>query len=1023
MNGRYDFSEGIEFGATAVAECNEGYQLVGQSNKHRYCQDSGWSGRDPVCQVVQCQEPPGIENGKLEEEPYDSYEYGQAVTYVCNRGFILVGSATISCSSNGEFQDPPKCLREGCDKPTIPNAVRIEGRMPPYRSRSSLRYQCDMGYRMNGSDYIICEVNKWVPSPPQCIEITCGTPDVLNGQITGEKALSYRYNSRVQYSCNTGYRSVGDSHLVCKENGWNPPPPQCKAIQCPEPHRVENGHHDEPSQETYRYGQVLTYSCMQGFKLEGTSTITCSDDETFRPSPPQCLAIRCPEPHHVENGQHDQPSQETYRYGQVLTYSCMQGFKLEGTSKITCSDDETFHPSPPQCLEITCGTPDVLNGTITGEKALSYRYNSRVQYSCNTGYRSVGDSHLVCKENGWNPPPPQCKAIQCPKPHRVENGHHDEPSQETYRYGQVLTYSCLQGFKLKGTSAITCSDDETFRPSPPQCLAIRCPEPHRVENGKHDQPSQETYIYGQVLTYSCMQGFKLEGPSKITCSDDETFHPSPPQCVEITCGTPDVLNGQITGEKALSYRYNSRVQYSCNTGYRSVGDSHLVCKENGWNPPPPQCKEVICGTPDVPNGQITDEKALPYRYNSRVPYSCNTGYRSVGDSHLVCTENGWNQPSPQCIMIKCQRPDIYVGTLEPIQESYDYAQKVKYHCKVLFYSRVSNMLCSADGTFNPPPNCVGHYGILMSVVLLLLVILIVAVCVLLKMKKLYQHWPLFGQCLSSWYKVVLRDRTCRDQMLTSAQCDKPNVGDNRVLTAESNKPTYSEGDTATFQCSVGYQPVDSLASKSVTCSGNKWTELKLQCRKKRCGPLPEISNGGYVYSPEGDDGVLFGATATAQCNPGYQLAGQADRAVRYCRDAGWDGRAHSCEAVQCPAPPQIANGDIDEPREDQYDYGRAVSYKCNKHFTLFGNKTLSCSKDGTFQPNPPECIEVSCKPPTVANGIQISGRAPYGYKSFIEFKCNPDFKMVGSGYLVCERNEWNLPPPICTDGDNVTVKS
>ncbi|KAI4902233.1 hypothetical protein NFI96_012151, partial [Prochilodus magdalenae] len=260
-NGTYNFSEGFEFGATAVAECNEGlvklfcslillfclYYIFVYGHFHTCYVLPAISLLDRVINigiakildgvgetlsvkvVVQCQEPPGIENGQLEEEPYDSYEYGQAVTYVCNRGFILVGSATISCSSNGEFQDPPKCLREGCDKPTIPNAVRIEGRMPPYISRSSLRYQCDMGYRMNGSDYIICEVNKWVPSPPQCIE-----------------------------------------------------------IRCPEP-GVENGQHDQPSQETYKYGQVLTYSCLQGFKLQGPSEITCSDDGTFQPSPPQCL--------------------------------------------------------------------------------------------------------------------------------------------------------------------------------------------------------------------------------------------------------------------------------------------------------------------------------------------------------------------------------------------------------------------------------------------------------------------------------------------------------------------------------------------------------------------------------------------------------------------------------------------------------------------------------------------------------------------------------------------------------------
>ncbi|KAL7859363.1 hypothetical protein SRHO_G00145100 [Serrasalmus rhombeus] len=248
----------------------------------------------------------------------------------------------------------------------------------------------------------------------------------------------------------------------------------------------------------------------------------------------------------------------------------------------------------------------------------------------------------------------------------------------------------------------------------------------------------------------------------------------------------------------------------------------------------------------------------------------------------------------------------------------------------------------------------------------------------------------------------------------SAQCETPKPGGNRILTPESNKPTYSDGDTVTFQCIVGYRPVNPRDSKTLTCSGNSWdySTLALQCTKKTCGPLPDFPNGRYIYSPEGAEGILFGASAAAQCNEGYQLLLYRDR---NCRDSGWDGREPVCEVVKCLPPPEIPNGQPDEPLQDVYEYGQAVTYVCNAGYTRFGDSIVSCSNNGTFQPSPPECEKVSCDPPSVLNGNRVGGIPPYKYKSTIEFACTPGFKMEGSASLLCERNGWNPPPPNCTE--------
>ncbi|XP_035377642.1 uncharacterized protein LOC113576437 [Electrophorus electricus] len=76
-NGWYiypNFDETL-FGANIIAQCNIGYKLVGKNT--RTCRDTGWDGRDPVCEVVKCSKPPKINNGHLDEPHEQKYLYAQ----------------------------------------------------------------------------------------------------------------------------------------------------------------------------------------------------------------------------------------------------------------------------------------------------------------------------------------------------------------------------------------------------------------------------------------------------------------------------------------------------------------------------------------------------------------------------------------------------------------------------------------------------------------------------------------------------------------------------------------------------------------------------------------------------------------------------------------------------------------------------------------------------------------------------------------------------------------------------------
>ncbi|XP_077074907.1 regulator of complement activation group 2 gene 1 isoform X3 [Siphateles boraxobius] len=291
-NGRYEIT-GILFGDNITAVCNTGYMLDGLI-KVRLCRDQGWDGRDPVCEVVKCKAPPAIVNGQLEEEPLDSYDYLQAVSYRCISGFSISGTSTLHCSEDGTFKpDPPKCS-DGCPKPEIPHATRIGGKSPPYSIGNFLNYKCNNDYTMKGESYIVCGLTGWNPEPPKCIG-PCGRPD-LSGHVTLIEEFrtqnSFPYGSKVTFECIKGYEPVDSTvskSVTCEENNWTERIFTCKGVKCKAPPAIVNGHLVEKPLDSYDYLQAVSYRCNSGFTINGSSTLHCSEDGTFKPDPPKCL--------------------------------------------------------------------------------------------------------------------------------------------------------------------------------------------------------------------------------------------------------------------------------------------------------------------------------------------------------------------------------------------------------------------------------------------------------------------------------------------------------------------------------------------------------------------------------------------------------------------------------------------------------------------------------------------------------------------------------------------------------------
>ena len=210
---------------------------------------------------------------------------------------------------------------------------------------------------------------------------------------------------RAIYSCNSGYKLVGQSTRTCQNNGkWSGDAPTCTQIVCSNLPNPPNG---RVSLSTGVFiGSRATYTCDSGYSLVGGSTRVCQNDGNWSGRPPICRIIRCGQLNSPSNGQvaiiDDAP-------GGTAVYSCNSGYTLVGRDTRICQDDGSWSGIPPICRRIRCADlPDITNGDITFSSTINFP-GSIATYTCIVGYILVGDATRTCQENGqWSGIEPSC---------------------------------------------------------------------------------------------------------------------------------------------------------------------------------------------------------------------------------------------------------------------------------------------------------------------------------------------------------------------------------------------------------------------------------------------------------------------------------------------------------------------------------------------------------------------------------------------------------------------------------------
>ncbi|XP_064625975.1 sushi, von Willebrand factor type A, EGF and pentraxin domain-containing protein 1-like [Lineus longissimus] len=641
-NGEVSVSK-FTIDGTAKYSCKKGYALKGASTAR--CEISGekgkWSADRPQCQEITCDQPSLLFNGTV-SAPAPS-TFGSAVSYKCDKGFVLEGKENSTCVENGfgnvkgKWEDStPVCRAITCDTPSLTN-----GQVSVPKTAhlgSAVSYQCDTGYVLEGKGNSTCVEDgpdnvkgSWADPTPACTAITCDTPSLTNGRVSGPKPALL--GSAVSYLCDTGYVLEGKGNSSCIQNGshdvkgkWADLTPVCIAITC-EPPVISNGHVSVTKPAVY--GSTATYRCNNGFVLDGKGSSQCNRNGTenvygkWTNQSPVCKAISCDTPL-LLNGQVRAGGQRTN--GTTVIFRCDKGFILEGKTNSTCVHEDPniakgkWSEPTPVCKAITCEPPVISNGHASVTKAAVY--GSNVTYRCNQGFVLDGKESSKCIQNRtdsvygkWNDQSPVCKAISCDTPFLL-NGEVTSVGLSTH--GTTVSYRCDVGFILDGKTNSTCVHEDpnsakgNWSEQTPVCKTITC-EPPVISNG-HASVTKAA-VYGSNVTYRCNQGFVLDGKESSKCIQNRTdsvygkWNDQSPVCKAISCDTPFLLNGEVTSVGLSTH--GTTVSYRCDVGFILDGKTNSTCvhedpnsAKGKWSEQTPVCKTISCDTPLLLNGQV-----------------------------------------------------------------------------------------------------------------------------------------------------------------------------------------------------------------------------------------------------------------------------------------------------------------------------------------------------------------------------------------------------------------------------------
>ncbi|XP_015761127.1 PREDICTED: uncharacterized protein LOC107340287 [Acropora digitifera] len=604
------------------------------------------------------------------------------------------------------------------------------------------QFSCDQGYVLSGATRRTCNNDgAWTGLQTQCNAVTCTAlkaPSNGNRQGCAGTAVEI-YNTVCLFSCSPGFNGLGSATRKCLHNGsWSGHDFTCQAISCPSLVTAPNAITLTPCASVY--GTSCLYGCQTGYSSSsGNVTRTClssghwsGNDINCTDSQAPSFGVSCPRnlllsyaekeafsalvnwtnPVATDNSgltpkvsSNFQPPRTFSQGNHVITYTAVDQSGNKAICRFTV-----------KVIVIRCTSLTVTPGGPLRMTSCGNHYGTMCNFSCSIGYRMNGSSTVTCSASGnqppgfWDSPLPTCQAIRCATLPTPSNGLKTGCSDPSFElYGTICSFSCKSGYKLTGSSRRQCLKNESWSGMDTSCQVISCTPLVPPSNGMISPTScLSRSTYGQSCGFSCQrQGYSLEGSSVRVCgSDGEWTGNNDTICKD---KVPPSFNNSCPGNMVIYLpRCSPYAQVAWNEPTVTDNSDHVIISYPAVRPPTnltlglysihysardddgnsancsfiAQVAKKSCPPLQPPmNGAITS-LSCGSSFGSQASLSCNEGYRQRGPIVRSCEEDGtWSGNTTTCTAVKCAtiKPPSH-GTVDPSSCKTSSGVVFKTHC-------------------------------------------------------------------------------------------------------------------------------------------------------------------------------------------------------------------------------------------------------------------------------------------------------------------------------------------------------
>ena len=996
------------YGDSIVYRCDNGYELQGPQEIK--CQASGtFEVGLPTCQRIPCPAPNDIENGNLvvqsvnDEIRNDQYN---VITYTCQPGYNLLGSSQIECLLGGTWSgQSPSCSPVVCPSlsPPVDGSIVQNG----VTFGESVTFTCDPGHDQVGSRTRLCQMDQtWSGEQTKCEPKVCGEPiePFEHGIVEGD----YVFKSGVTYSCLPGFALEGNSFRRCQENGtWAEGVPSCRRLSCQDPPPIENGFF---SGSQFDFESEVIYSCDAGYELGGEATRTCEASLTWSGQLPTCGRISCGVPPVINNGDIRGSS---YLFADRVNISCRHGYRLEGLNFRLCQANKTWSFENPHCEQVFCSNPPAYqrssnNATVASQPFL---VDTVISYQCDIGHIMDEQGMKVCEQSGtWSGTAINCYPLSC---NAITSIQYGEVTGDTFTYLSVIDFTCHPGFQLFGATSVICTENGSWSSQQPSCNPIDC-QPLQVANGRHklnptdmsrlvdDRNASAQFIYGDVLTLDCDEGYEPKGSTRVSCTIAGTWSETGARCDPVICPLPTIDNAVMPGSATLTY--GDILTISCVDGFALLGASERRCRsDKNWEEPLPRCVLLACGPPiPVQNAFIEGDS---FNQGESINYRCKPGFELRGNSALTCgTQNMWTGSLPVCVLLTCsalpQFPDAIValdaGTMT-------FGSTATITCDMGFYHEVDpSMKCGVNGTWEhdaafqcKPVDCGQPPSIVHGTV---------------DVDDTTLDGTALYTCFMGYYMASGSSMYCEEDgqwvhetpVCRAVDCSSP-------PTMAHAHADVSQGTeyraVVTYNCDTGYMLMNS-DSNNLTCGADGLWKASVtpSCKAVDCGIPPSSPNSWFLLDNNQTNYLSY---AFYQCDSGYTIRpnlntqdspDNSSTNVLTCSESGdWTGNAISCDPVDCGAYPVSPH--MVYHSDNGTKFGASVFFSCDSGYYKTGPAFISCGPTGRWSSYTHACLPVDCGAPDSVEHGQVTF-LDTTFQAEATYICDPGYELRGSNNFI-----------------------